>query len=227
MNARRMSELFTNPSPHYRASFFLRWGAVLTAVAGLSHLLANLPAERASGGWMVYLPWSLWVWALLAVGFGFLWIGSAPGYPRLGFLVAAAYVGQAFSLLAILVPMIATYLPHELITAVRLVTLLLFAVQLHRVMPGSGGRLLAVVVAVQLVKVLLRNVGVLPLDHTPPLILADAVLLWAVAWAIHRVGRRARRGESRWRELHLLDEEMTLEDFNNPEHPWNRNMSAE
>ena len=219
--------LFSSDSPNYRGSFFLCLGAVVMVLGGLASLLMRLPFPATESFLNPYFSWSLWIASLLFLGSGFLWVGSAPGFSRMGFLVALFHVAQAISLLMLIIPTGVGRFPPEFLTLGRLVSLLLFTFREKSVLPTPTLVLLGSTSALQILKINLRVLQLLPDGSSTWLILLDTALLLLMAVALFLLGVSLLKGDDSWSLQTESNLAMALEDFNNPEHPWNKKSNGE
>ncbi len=215
--------LLTTESPHYRASFFLCFGSVVMMLGGLVNFMFSLPFPISADFLTPYFSWSLWVAALFILGSGFLWIGNAPGFSRLGWYVAFIHVVNAFGLLILIIPVGMNQFSPEFLTIGRLLSLLLFAFGEKSIIPTPTLVLLVSISTLQILKIILRLSHVLPEVSHINMLLLDTSFLLVMAAALFLLGVSFLE-----KELDQDDEEtMSLVDFNNPEHPWNEKTKVE
>jgi hypothetical protein len=195
-------------------------------LAGLANLMVALPSLGIGGFPSPYLSWSLWIAALLLIGNGFLWIGNAPPHTRMGMVVAAAYMTHGLFLLVMIMGTMAPFIHPDALTIGRLMALLLFAVVERKFLPPVTNLLLVSAAAFQILKVVLR-IQFQPREITTFLALADTGLIVLMAGATYMLGHSVLARENTWQESLLPDGSMSLEDFNNPEHPWNKDSTAD
>lgn len=219
--------MISTESPHYRGSFFLCLGALFMVLGGLTNLSLQLSFLSMGSFLNHYFAWSLWIVSLLLLGTGFLWVGNVPGFTRLGMLVAVFHVAQALGILLLILPSGLGPFPPEFLTIGRLVTLLLFIFREKSILPPAVLALLGSATTLQILKINLRILQLLP-DGSPTwLALLDTALLVMMAGSLYLLGIFLGKEEAYWPVADEIEETMELEDFNNPEHPWNKNSGSE
>ncbi len=216
-----LRRLFVTESPFYRGAFFLTLGAltmVLGALLSAAHRLEWWETGLLHG----YLPYSLWTGSLVLLAIGFLWIGNAPDFSRVALLVSLLHLAQALNILIIVATNGHSPVPQDSLTMGRLASLLIFILA-DRAWVARGTRvILASVALLQIAKVNLRALEVLPSEETTGMLALDTALIVWMAGGFFLLAQSLLAGEHRWELAKNPEEAIGLADFNNPEHPWNK-----
>jgi len=207
----------------FRGSLLLRLGAIALAIGVLSNLGTQLLAGPYGPSLnLTTLSWLLFILGLWLAAGGFTWVGADPFFTRFGFVVGIFHAAQGIQLLVVLFTFTPTTVPPISLTVGRLVSLLLF-VWLEKEWLNTRTRsLLAGAVSLQLLKVSLRGLEYLPALGTPLDPLLDTVLLLAIAAALLQVSSVVRHEENDWAKSVYETGHSDFDDFNNPEHDWNK-----
>ncbi len=183
-----------------RPSSVLLAGAVAT---GAAPVIARVPGAGDAG-------WLAWGIALALCGAGLILSGLRPWLTTLAVVTGAAFLAQLAGLVAGLLgsgPGAWIYL--QLVIPKALLLVLLAVVARRQVAPFRRQVLLAAAVML-LLKVVLREMHLVPRAALPWLDLSTSLLL-AVALAL--LARGLRKRETEWARRRLLDVSADLEDF--------------
>ncbi|MBU8871123.1 MAG: hypothetical protein KOO60_09715 [Gemmatimonadales bacterium] len=193
------------------------------ALGSLTNLMFRLPCPITAEFLTPDLSWSFWIASLFILGAGFLWVSSAPSFSNMGLFVALFHVVHALGLLLILIfKWDFGWFPPEFLTIGRLISLLFFAFKEKSAVPAPILVLLGSTAALQVLKINLRVLQIIPETSAAWLALLDTALLLLMAAAFFMLGVFFLKGEDSWPLEEDIDEDMALEEFNNPEHPWNK-----
>lgn len=196
------------------------------AVSGLANLLVAVPSLGGGGFPGPYFSWSMWIASLFLIGTGFLWVGNAPPHTRLGLVVALSYFVQGVLLTVMILGAMPPFVHPDALTMGRLVALLLFTMTEWKSLPRATAAILATATFLQILKIVVR-LQFQPRAITTPLALVETGLILLTAIAIYLLGLALLKRDGSWLVSQLPGEPVTLDDFNNPEHPWNKDSSAE
>lgn len=207
----------------FRGSTMLRAGALLAASGSLTNLGARLLAngtaefqEVTITAWVLYIV-GLWILAL-----GFTWVGSHPFLTRFGYILGTLHLLQGTYLLVLLFTPIDAVVPPVSLTVGRLLATILFAFVEKSWLSRQVRDLLAGSAAFILAKSVTRSLGWWPDLGIPLDPLIETVALLALATALLQLAAAVRIEEDKWaRKIHV-SAHAYLDDFNNPEHEWNR-----
>ncbi len=207
----------------FRGSLILRLGALTLAIGVLANLGTQLlagPATPSQG--LTTISWLLFILGLWLTAAGFIWVGANPAFTRFGFVVGCLYAIQGIQILLLLFTFAPVTVPQVSMTIGRLISLLVFAWLERDSLSNWTRGLLAGTAGIQLLKVLLRELGYLPGLGVPMDPLLDTVFLLAVTAAILHLSTALRQVENEWAKNLYDMGNADFADFNNPEHAWNR-----
>lgn len=204
----------------FRGSNLLLGGGVLLATGALLALFGmwlggTQPDPRANA---VVAGWLAYILGLGLVGLGFGWT-CVPGIlPRLGLAAAVLHLTQAAYLLFVLFGRSQPPVSPVMLTAGRLLSLVVLAAVAARPLGQRTAVILGVAAGLGLTKILLR-VFVPATDGGAAV---DAILLLTQAAAVVVTARRLRHTENAWAREHHPGGRSDFSAFNNPEHDWNK-----
>lgn len=215
-----MADPWREANGGFRGSNLLTGGGVLLAAGALLALFGTWlggtqPDPRANA---VVAGWLAYILGLGLIGLGFGWT-CVPGIlPRLGLAAAGLHLTQAAYLLFVLYGRNQPPVSPVMLTAGRLLSLILLAAVAARPLGQRTALILCVAAGLSLTKILLR-VFVPAVDGGAT---ADAILLLAQATAVVVTARRLRHIENAWAREHHPGGRSDFSAFNNPEHDWNK-----
>lgn len=207
-----------------RGSTLLRLASLIILLgAGLNASLPWLPLDADLLQNVVpRVGWLCWISGLWLMGAGFIWIGINPILSRFGLLVGLIHVVQGLFLLLALFQGLWTNFPPAALSFGRLLLLILFV----GVEAREIGRRTALVVGLAcgliIAKISARILGYLGDLTWDMRTVLDSALLALLAVAIWVLASSVRRCERSWAKQQYQDSSAGLNDFNNPQHPWNQ-----
>jgi hypothetical protein len=216
----RMADPWREAHGGFRGSNLLTGGGLLLAAGALLALVGmwlggTQPDPRAGAveaGWLAYIL------GLGLVGLGFGWT-CVPGIlPRLGLTAAVLHVTQAVYLLFVLYGRNQPPVSPVVLTAGRLLSLVVLAAVAARPLGQRTAVILRLAAGLSLTKIVLREFA----PETDRGATVDAILLLAQAAAILVTARRLRHIEDDWAREHHPGGKSDFSAFNNPEHDWNK-----
>ncbi len=211
----------------FRSSVMLRLGAVATALGALANLGTQLLAGRGDASTpLTIVSWLLFILGLWLLAGGFIWVASNPFLTRFGFLVGTLYALQGVQLLIVLFTFTPATVPPISLTVGRLVATALFVWFERESLSRRTVKLLGAATGLELLKVFVRGMGYLPDLGQPLDPLLDAVLLLFLSAALLHLGTSIRHEEDRWARMIYESGHSDFDDFNNPEHDWNKTQPA-
>lgn len=204
----------------FRGSNLLTGGGLLLAVGALLALvgmwLGGTQPEPRTGA--VVAGWLAYILGLGLVGLGFGWT-CVPGIlPRVGLAAAVLHLTQAAYLLFVLYGRNQPPVSPVVLTAGRLLSLVVLAAFAARPLGQWTAVILRLAAGLSLTKLVLRVF----VPETDQGATVDAILLLAQAAAIIVTARRLRHIENDWARDHYPGGRSDFSAFNNPEHYWNK-----
>ncbi len=206
-----------------RGSSLLNAGALLTIVAAVGNFIGDLLAT--SGSPIVNLitggAWLSWILALWLLAAGFIWIGVQPFLSRFGLIVGVFHLLNGAFLMAVIFAGINQALPNTPFSIGRNVLLISLVLIERRVLEKNLGRFLIIMATLQIVKVTLRVLGLMPSMGRIADSGLDSLLLALLGMSIFMVGNEFKKSENLWALELASTRSAGLGSFNNPEHDWN------
>ena len=144
----------------------------------------------------------------------------------LNLVVALMHAAQGVLLLIILFTFKTSPIPPISLTMGRVVALLAFVFIDKNWLTRRSRRMLTYSTGLMLLKISLRALGFMPEMGTPLEPLLDAVLLIYMSVALYHLGTMIKLEENAWAQMIFDAGHADFDDFNNPEHSWNKEEKA-
>ncbi len=212
----------------FRSSAMMRLGSIVAICAVLFNFAIHLLAAGGTPSQTAFsIAWLLYMAALWLLAGAFFWVGSQPFLGRSGLVVGLLHGAQAGYLLALLFSQTSASVPPIGLTLLRLLALFGFVWLERNTIDQRTRMFLWSAAGLQLAKVIARSLGLWP-DLGPQLNpLLDALTMAPLAVALFQLGKLIRRAEDRWAHEVCHARKSALDDFNNPEHSWNKEPSRQ
>ena len=212
----------------FRGSVLLKVAAAVICVgSGLdiaSHSI--LPEDTSAAHPLLALTWTMRIGGLWLLGLAFAWLATSPILSWFGIVTGLLHLAQGTYLLILLFTLGRPPFPPFILSTGLLVSIAAFAVVERNWISRRTAVLLLAPTGLLLLKILLEGINLAPLPAADAPIL-DAGLRVLQAAAFYELGRSVREEEDTWAENHARDRALDFQDFNNPEHAWNKSEPRE
>ncbi len=203
-----------------RGSTLLRAGAVLSILATGQLFAAGFLGQ--SSGILINSAWLSWIAALFLLASGFFWIGVHPFLGRFGLGVGVFHFLNGLFLFGVIFAEMNPFLPNASFSIGRTLLLLFFVLIEKKHLRSLSLITLVVAAFLQLMKIGLRLSELLPSLGRIPDSAIDSGLLVLMGVALFLLGGDVKTAENKWAREMLANRATGFNEFNNPEHNWNR-----